>query len=99
MALFEAGDSEPVRLVDKDDRSWIGGVNASRGRKAGVGDKVVADQQGFTRGFCLEMYATSDLEQKIEAVNRLELEVTRAATIGDRQIPKTADSNESLRVG
>lgn len=73
-------------------------TNASLARKANVDDKVAADQRGHTLGVSMEVYATSDLEQKIEAVNKLELEVTRAASIGDRQTPKIANSSDSLRV-
>jgi hypothetical protein len=50
-------------------------TNASLSRKAKVDDKVAADQRGHGLGVSLEVYSLSDLEQKIEAVNRLEAEV------------------------
>jgi integrase len=50
-------------------------TNATLSRKAKVDDKVAADQRGHGLGVSLEVYSLSDLEQKIEAVNRLEAEV------------------------
>jgi len=50
------------------------GTNATFSRKAKVDDKVAADQRGHGLGVSLEVYSLSDLEQKIEAVNRLEAE-------------------------
>ena len=50
-------------------------TNASLSRKAKIDDKVAADQRGHGLGVSLEVYAISDLEQKIEAVKRLESEV------------------------
>lgn len=50
-------------------------TNASLSRKAKVDDKVAADQRGHGLGVSLEVYSMSDLEQKIEAVKRLESEV------------------------
>jgi hypothetical protein len=47
-------------------------TNASLGRKTGMDDKVAADQRGHGIGVSLEVYASSDLAQKIEAVRRLE---------------------------
>jgi len=47
-------------------------TNASLSRKANVDDKVAADQRGHGLGVSLELYAVSDLQQKIEAVTRLE---------------------------
>ena len=47
-------------------------ANASLGRKAGVDDKVAADQRGHGLGTSLEVYATSDLEEKLKAVRKLE---------------------------
>jgi uncharacterized small protein (DUF1192 family) len=49
--------------------------NASLSRKALIDDKVAADQRGHGLGVSLEVYAVSDLQQKIEAVKRLESEV------------------------
>lgn len=50
-------------------------ANATLSRKAKVDDKVAADQRGHGLGVSLEVYSLSDLEQKTEAVNRLEAEV------------------------
>ena len=50
-------------------------TNASLSRKAKIDDKVSADQRGHGLGVSLEVYSHSDLEQKSEAVNRLESEV------------------------
>ena len=53
-------------------------TNASLSRKANIDDKVAADQRGHGLGVSLEVYAVSDLEQKLEAVTRLESAVIRA---------------------
>jgi hypothetical protein len=50
-------------------------TNASLSRKALIDDKVAADQRGHGLGVSLGVYAISDLDQKIEAVRRLESEV------------------------
>lgn len=50
-------------------------TNASLSRKANIDDKVSADQRGHGLGVSLGVYAISDLEQKIEAVKRLESDV------------------------
>jgi len=50
-------------------------TNASLSRKAKVDDKVSADQRGHGLGVSLGVYSISDLEQKIEAVTKLEAEV------------------------
>jgi integrase len=52
-------------------------TNASLSRKACIDDKVAADQRGHGLGVSLAVYAVSDLEQKLEAVTRLESEVKR----------------------
>ena len=53
-------------------------TNASLSRKAKVDDKVSADQRGHGLGVSLGVYSISDLEQKVEAVTKLEAEVTRS---------------------
>jgi len=53
-------------------------TNASLSRKAKIDDKVSADQRGHGLGVSLGVYAISDLDQKIEAVTRLESEVIEA---------------------
>jgi integrase len=50
-------------------------TNASLSRKAKVDDKVSADQRGHGLGVSLGVYSISDLEQKIEAVTKLEAQV------------------------
>jgi integrase len=50
-------------------------TNANLSRKSRVDDKVSADQRGHGLGVSLGVYATSDLDQKLEAVTRLESEV------------------------
>jgi len=50
-------------------------TNASLARKLKIDDKVSADQRGHGLGVSMEVYSISDLEQKIEAVKRLESEV------------------------
>ena len=50
-------------------------TNASLSRKAKIDDKVSADQRGHGLGVSMEVYSHSDLEQKSEAVKRLESEV------------------------
>lgn len=50
-------------------------TNASLSRKARIDDKVAADQRGHGLGVSLEVYSVSDLQQKIDAVKKLESEV------------------------
>lgn len=50
-------------------------TNASLSKKAGVDPKVASDQRGHGIGVSLEVYTTSDLEQKQEAINKLEAAV------------------------
>ena len=52
-------------------------TNASLSKKAGVDPKVASDQRGHGIGVSLEVYTSSDLEQKREAVNKLEAVVLR----------------------
>lgn len=52
-------------------------TNATLGRKALIDDKVAADQRGHGLGVCLGVYSISDLEQKIEAMRKIESEVIR----------------------
>jgi integrase len=58
-------------------------TNASLSRKAKVDDKVSADQRGHGLGVSLGVYAISDLEQKIEAVTKLESAVIDAKNDDD----------------
>ena len=50
-------------------------TNDDLGRKAGIDDKVLADQRGHSVGVSLEVYASSDVGQKVEAVRKLEATV------------------------
>ena len=52
-------------------------TNASLSQKAGVDPKVASDQRGHGIGVSLEVYTSSDLEQKREAVKKLEAAVLR----------------------
>jgi integrase len=48
-------------------------THASLSRKAGIDPKLVADQLGHGIGVYLDVYTIADLEQRLAAVNRLEL--------------------------
>jgi integrase len=50
-------------------------TNASLSHKGGIDPKVAADQRGHGLGVSLEVYAQADLEQKLQAVRKLDLEV------------------------
>jgi hypothetical protein len=52
-------------------------TNASLSKKAGVDPKVASDQRGHGLGVSLEVYTTSDMEQKRAAVRKLEAAVLR----------------------
>jgi integrase len=52
-------------------------TNASLGHKRRIDPKVAADQRGHGLGVALEVYAQSDLEQKLQAVRALDLEVVQ----------------------
>jgi integrase len=52
-------------------------TNASLSKKAGVDPKVAADQRGHGLGVSMEVYTSSDLEQKRAAVRKLEAAVLR----------------------
>jgi integrase len=52
-------------------------TNASLSKKAGVDPKVASDQRGHGLGVSLEVYTTSDLEQKRAALKALEAAVLR----------------------
>jgi integrase len=52
-------------------------TNASLSKKAGVDPKVASDQRGHGLGVSLEVYTNSDLEQKREALKKLEAAVLR----------------------
>jgi integrase len=50
-------------------------TNASLSKKAGVDPKVASDQRGHGVGVSLEVYTSSDLEQKRDALKKLEAAV------------------------
>jgi len=52
-------------------------TNASLSKKAGVDPKVASDQRGHGIGVSLEVYTSSDLEQKRAALKALEVAVLR----------------------
>jgi integrase len=52
-------------------------TNASLSKKYGVDPKVASDQRGHGIGVSLEVYTTSDLQQKRAAVRKLEVAVLR----------------------
>ena len=57
-------------------------TNASLSKKAGVDPKVASDQRGHGIGVSLEVYTTSDLEQKRAAINKLEAAVFQRPEVG-----------------
>jgi integrase len=52
-------------------------TNASLGHKHGIDPKVAADQRGHSVGVALEVYTQADLEQKLQAVTRLDSELVQ----------------------
>jgi integrase len=68
--------------LEKIDMEWatfqvLRKTNASLSKKAGVDPKVASDQRGHGLGVSMEVYTTSDLEQKRAAVRQLEAAVLR----------------------
>lgn len=59
-------------------------TNASLSKKAGVDPKVASDQRGHGLGVSMEVYTTSDIEQKREAVKKLEAAVLRKSQLQSR---------------
>jgi integrase len=77
--------------LEKIDLEWatfqvLRKTNASLSKKAGVDPKVASDQRGHGIGVSLEVYTTSDLEQKRAAVRQLEAAVLR------KQQPQTGQA-------
>jgi hypothetical protein len=77
-------------------------TNASLSRQAKVDDKVSADQRGHGLGVSLSVYAISDLDQKIEAVTKLESAVIDAQKDDDfefvasgKRHPKTGSDKKT----
>jgi hypothetical protein len=54
-------------------------THASLSRKAGIDPKSVADQLGHGLGVNLDVYTISDLGQRLESVNLLELSLASTA--------------------
>jgi integrase len=52
-------------------------TNASLSQKAGVDPKVASDQRGHGIGVSLDVYTSSDMEQKKEALQKLEAAMLR----------------------
>ena len=50
-------------------------TNATLSKKAGIDPKVASDQRGHGIGVSMEVYTNSDMDQKRDAVNRLEAAV------------------------
>ena len=68
------------RLLEKIGLGWatfqvLRKTNASLSKKAGVDPKVASDQRGHGIGVSLEVYTSSDLEQKRDALKKLEAAV------------------------
>ena len=59
-------------------------TNASLSQKAGVDPKVASDQRGLGLGVSMEVYTSSDLEQKRAAVKKLEAAVLRVFSVSMR---------------
>ncbi|MBV8570737.1 MAG: hypothetical protein JO319_08990 [Acidobacteriaceae bacterium] len=68
-------------------------TNASLSRKAKIDDKVSADQRGHGLGVSLGVYAISDLDQKIEAVTKLESAVIDASDEDDFEFVASGRGN------
>ena len=62
-------------------------TNASLSKKAGVDPKVASDQRGHGIGVSLEVYTTSDLEQKRAAIKKLEAAVFKHLEDGKARNP------------
>ena len=60
-------------------------TNASLSKKAGVAPKVASDQRGHGIGVSLDVYTSSDLEQKRDALKKLEAAVIAEGQNGSRQ--------------
>ncbi len=73
-------------------------TNASLSRKANVDDKVSADQRGHGLGVSLGVYAISDLDQKIEAVTKLESAVINASDEDDFEFVASGKWRSQSRV-
>ena len=67
-------------------------TNASLSKKAGVDPKVASDQRGHGLGVSLEVYTSSDLEQKRAALRALEAAVRRKRKPKQKQPSELAKS-------
>ncbi len=67
-------------------------TNASLSKKAGVDPKVASDQRGHGLGVSLEVYTSSDLEQKRAALRALEAAVRRKRKPRQKSLSELAKS-------
>ena len=67
-------------------------TNASLSKKAGVDPKVASDQRGHGLGVSLEVYTSSDLEQKRAALRALEAAVRRKRKPKQKPLSELAKS-------
>ena len=65
-------------------------TNASLSKKAGVDPKVASDQRGHGIGVSLDVYTSSDMEQKKEALQKLEAAVLRKPQPEPSELAKSA---------
>ena len=65
-------------------------TNASLSKKAGVDPKVASDQRGHGLGVSMEVYTSSDLEQKRAALKKLEAAVLRKPQPQPSELAKSA---------
>lgn len=98
-------NQKPLRVVSqmlaaftKEDAAVLDPFMAQKNqrqssKKVGVDPKVASDQRGHGLGVSMDVYTTSDLEQKREAVRKLEAAVLR------KPQPQTrpAESKSALR--
>jgi len=66
-----------LRKLEKAKLDWatfqvLRKTNASLSKKAGVDPKIASDQRGHGLGVSLEVYTSSDLDEKRAAVKKLE---------------------------
>jgi integrase len=65
-------------------------TNASLSKKAGVDPKVASDQRGHGLGVSMEVYTSSDMEQKRAALKKLEAAVLRKPQPEPSELAKSA---------
>ena len=65
-------------------------TNASLSKKAGGDPKVASDQRGHGLGVSMDVYTSSDMDQKRQAVRKLEASLLRKLQIIKRPAAKSA---------